>query len=205
MNARAYDQSDKAIPGGNALDGASIGSLLEAHRCYLTLLARIQIGRLLQAKADAADLVQETFLAAHRDFARYRGSTEKEFAAWLRQILACKVSDLIRHYMSAQCRDVRLEHHLALELDQSAHALGQALVARQSSPSHQAARREQAVLLADMLARLPKEVSEVIVLRQMENLSFPEIACRLNRSVDAVEKIWVRGLVRLRRMLGGSL
>ena len=47
--------------------------------------------------------------------------------------------------------------------------------------------------------------AEVIVLRQMENLGFPEIACRLNRSVDAVEKIWVRGLVRLRRMLGGSL
>jgi RNA polymerase sigma-70 factor (ECF subfamily) len=186
-------------------DCASVGALLEAHRYYLTLLARIQIGRRLQGKVDAADLVQETFLAAHRDFGQYRGSTEKEFAHWLRQILACKVSDLVRRYLGAQCRDVRLEQNLAEEMDQSSQALGQALAAKQSSPSQHIARREQAVLLADTLERLPKDTSEVIILRQMESLSFPEIAMRMDRSVDSVEKLWVRGLARLRRLLGTLL
>jgi RNA polymerase sigma-70 factor, ECF subfamily len=186
-------------------DGSALGPRLESHRRYLTILARIQIGRRLQGKADAADLVQETFLAAHRDFEHYRGTTEKEFTAWLRQILACKVSDLVRRYLGARCRDVRLEQRLAEELDQSSQALGQALAARQSSPSQHVARREQAVLLADALERLPPDYSEVIILRQMENLTFPEIAIRLDRSVDSVEKLWVRGLARLRRLLGTSL
>jgi RNA polymerase sigma-70 factor (ECF subfamily) len=204
MRTRAADHPHE-LEAAHQEDGAAVGPRLESHRHYLTLLARIQIGRRLQGKADAADLVQETFLAAHRDFGHFRGSTEKEFTAWLRQILACKVSDLMRRYLGAQCRDVRLEQHLAEELDQSSQALGQALVAQQSSPSQHAARREQAVLLADMLEKLPKEVSEVIILRQMENLTFPEIAVRLERSVDSVEKLWVRGLARLRRLLGTSL
>lgn len=57
-------------------DTAARGDLLERYRNYLELLARIQIGRCLQAKVEAADLVQETFLAAHRDFAAFRGLTE---------------------------------------------------------------------------------------------------------------------------------
>jgi RNA polymerase sigma-70 factor (ECF subfamily) len=204
MRPRATDHPRELEP-AQLEDGPDLGPRLECHRHYLTILARIQIGRRLQGKADAADLVQETFLGAHRDFDRYRGSTEKEFTAWLRQILACKVSDLLRRYLGAQCRDVRLEQQLAEELDESSQALGQALAARQSSPSQHVVRREQAVLLADALERLPRDYSEVIILRQMENLTFPEIAVRLGRSVNSVEKLWVRGLARLRRLLGTSL
>ncbi|MGG7377388.1 helix-turn-helix domain-containing protein, partial [Escherichia coli] len=54
-------------------DSQALGQVLELYRNYLTLLARMQIGRRLQGKVDAADLVQETFLAAHRDFAHFRG------------------------------------------------------------------------------------------------------------------------------------
>jgi RNA polymerase sigma-70 factor (ECF subfamily) len=205
MGIRIEDSPDTTRSGERLFDAASLGPLLEAHRYYLTLLARIQIGRRLRGKVDAADLVQETFLAAHRDFEQFRGSTQKEFAQWLRQILACKVSDLVRRYIGAQCRDVRLEQQLAEEVDHSSQALGQALAAKQSSPSQHVARREQAVLLAEALERLPRDTSEVIILRQMESLTFPEIAVRMDRTVDSVEKLWVRGLARLRRLLGTSL
>src|SRR5262249_59912455 len=47
-----------------AEDGAALGQLLELYRGYLALLARLQIGRRLQGKVDAADLVQDTFLEA---------------------------------------------------------------------------------------------------------------------------------------------
>jgi RNA polymerase sigma-70 factor (ECF subfamily) len=57
-------------------DGATLGQLLELYRQYLGLLARVQIGQRLQGKVDASDLVQETFLEAHRHFARFRGASE---------------------------------------------------------------------------------------------------------------------------------
>jgi RNA polymerase sigma-70 factor (ECF subfamily) len=75
-------------------------------------------------------------------------------------------------------------------------------VAPGSSPSGQAARREQAVLLADALDRLPEHYREVIVLRHLEGLPFAEVARRLGRSEDGVQKIWVRALAGLRLALG---
>jgi RNA polymerase sigma-70 factor (ECF subfamily) len=47
--------------------------MLELYRPYLTLLARLEIDRLPQGKADPADLAQDTFLEAHRDFDQFRG------------------------------------------------------------------------------------------------------------------------------------
>ncbi|HZU37547.1 MAG TPA: sigma-70 family RNA polymerase sigma factor [Gemmataceae bacterium] len=202
MTMQTATAPEELLRQARADDRTAFGLLLESCRGYLTLLARVQIGRRLQGKVDAADVVQETFLAAHRDFARFRGTTEKEFAVWLRQILACRLSDLMRRYCGTRGRDVRLERQLADALDSSSQAL--CLVASQSTPSQQLCRREQAVVLADALGRLPPDYSEVIVLRHLEGLRFPEIARRMGRSADSVEKLWVRGLARLRRELGVS-
>ena len=90
-------------------EGAALGQLLEQHRGYLALLARLQIGRRLQGKVDASDLVQETFLEAHRNFGLFRGSNETAFVGWLRQILATNLAQSCRHYFGTQRRDVRLE------------------------------------------------------------------------------------------------
>jgi RNA polymerase sigma-70 factor (ECF subfamily) len=180
----------------------SLGQLLQRYRNYLELLARIQIGRRLQSKVDATDLVQETFLDAHASFAQFRGATEPELVAWLRQVLAYNLASLVRHYHGAQRRDVDLERQLSQELDQSSQAMNAAFIAPTSSPSQQAARREQAVILADALGRLPAEYREVVILRQLQGLSFPEVAKQMNRSLDSVKKLFVRGLARLRGALG---
>jgi RNA polymerase sigma-70 factor (ECF subfamily) len=199
MNTRVKFEPDLLLQKARKDDQAAFGLLLESCRNYLTLLARVQIGRRLQGKVDASDVVQDAFLAAHRDFAQFAGTTEKEFAGWLRQILACRLSDLVRRYYEAQRRDVRLERQLADDVDRSSRCLE--LMARESSPSQHVSRREQAVLLADALKRLPEEYGEVIILRHFEGLRFPEIAQRMQRSVDSVEKLWVRALARLRRSL----
>src|SRR5262249_29605237 len=156
----------------------------------------------LQGKLDAADLVQETFLAAHRDFHRFRGTSEGELVGWLQQILAANLTDLLKRYYGAQRRDVRLERQLVEELDCSSQVLLQNLVARGSSPSQQAVRRELAVRVADALQNLPAAYSEVVILHNLQGLSFPEVAGRMNRSLDSVKKLWVRALARLRRTLG---
>jgi RNA polymerase sigma-70 factor (ECF subfamily) len=202
---------DAAVPDPKELlrlaragSGEALGQLLEVYRNYLALLARVQIGRRLQGKVEAADLVQETFLAAHRDFARFRGTTEGEFVSWLRQILAGNLADLVKHYYVARRRDVRLERQLSDELDESSRIITRSLVARGSSPSQQAARRELAVCLADALQTLPADYGEVIILRHLQELSFPDVARQMGRSLDSVKKLWVRALARLRRSLRES-
>jgi RNA polymerase sigma-70 factor (ECF subfamily) len=75
----------------------------------------------------------------------------------------------------------------------------------QSSPSQSASRREQAVLLADALEKLPEDYREVIILSHLESLSFSEVARRMARSVDSVKNLWARALARLRRALGATV
>jgi RNA polymerase sigma-70 factor (ECF subfamily) len=203
MSASGRDSPEGLLQQARSKDAAALGQLLELYRGYLSLLARVQIGRRLQGKFDAADLVQETFLEAFRHFATFRGNSEAELVHWLRQILAARLAKLVRRYLGTHQRDVRLERELAAELDQSSRLLDQGLVAPHSSPSRQAARREQAVLLADGLGQLPAHYREVLILRHLEGLSFPEVARRMGRTVLSVKKLWARALPRLRDTLGG--
>jgi RNA polymerase sigma-70 factor (ECF subfamily) len=184
-------------------DAATLGRLLELYRHYLGLLARVQIGQRLRGKVDASDLVQETFLEAHRNFPRFRGASEGEFVRWLRQILAANLADLLRRYLGAQGRNVRLEREIEDAFDHSSALLDRGLVAPQPSPSQNAADREQAVILAEALGQLPEDYREILVLRHLEGLTFPEAAERMGRSLDSVQKLWMRGLTRLRQVMGG--
>jgi len=186
--------------GGNE---AALGRLFESYSRYLTLLARVQIGRRLQGKVDPGDVVQETFLEAHRQMPQFRGTTEAELVAWLRRILGGQLALVFRRYLGTKGRDVKLERELVAQLDQSSQALDGGLVASYSTPSQHAARREQAVLLAEALDRLPEDYREVIILRHLEVLSFPDVARRMGRTEDSVQKLWVRALANLRRSLDG--
>jgi RNA polymerase sigma-70 factor (ECF subfamily) len=204
MSTSAGPDPEQLLRLVQAGSSAALGELLELYRDYLALLVRLQIGRRLQAKVDPLDVVQDTFLSAYQNFAQFRGTTEAELVGWLRQILASRLADLMRRYHGAQRRDVRLERELVMELDQSSRVMNQGLVASGSTPSQQAVRREQAVLLAEALGRLPEDYREVIVLHHLEELSFPDVARRMGRTVDSVKNLWIRALTRLRRSLGSS-
>jgi RNA polymerase sigma-70 factor, ECF subfamily len=182
-------------------DERSLGSLLEYYRHYLLLLARVQIGRRLQGKVDVEDVLQEVSLQAHRCFSKFRGVSRGEFEAWLRRILGSILANLVRRYHGTQRRNPRLEVDLAADLDRSSRAVDCNLVASQSSPSQIVSRQEQCVLLANALAGLPSDYREVIILRQLEELSFPEVSERMGRSLDSVKNLWARALARLRREL----
>jgi RNA polymerase sigma-70 factor (ECF subfamily) len=182
-------------------DGAALGRLLERYRNYMGLLIRLQVGRRLRRKVDAEDLLQELGLEIHRKIVTFRGSSEREFLMWVRRMIGSIMANQVRHFLGTKCRDLRLERALVEELDRSSRALNRNLVAPQSTPSQQAVRREQAVILADALQRLPEDYREVIILRQLEGLSFPEVARRLGRTEDSVKNVWLRALARLRRTL----
>ncbi len=181
-------------------DGDALGRLLERYRNYLALMVRLQLGR-LRGKLDAEDLLQEVSLEAHREIARFRGATEGEFLAWLRRVLSGIYSNQLRHYLGTQRRDARRERPIGVDLEHSSRILEGGLIAPLTSPSGQASKREQAILLADALEALPGTYREVIILRHLEGLSFPEVAKRMNRTEDSVKNHWARALARLRRSL----
>jgi RNA polymerase sigma-70 factor, ECF subfamily len=183
-------------------DRDRLGELLAAYRNYLKMLVRLQIHGRLQTKADASDVVQEALMEACRAFQGFHGTTEAEFLQWLRGILATKLALLVRAFYGTQRRDLRLERRLDDDLDRSSR-MAEAFAMPQSSPSQKAARREQAVILADALDQLPEHYHEVIVLRHFEQLEFPEIARRMGRSLESVKNLWARALADLHRSLRG--
>lgn len=177
------------------------GEILETFRNYLTLLARIQLRGQLQSKTSESDVVQQTFVSAIQAFAEFRGTTRDEFAAWLRKILASRVASQFRRYMATAGRQVDLERSIQQELDRSARRIDPALLDGDRSPSEKVADQEQSIYLADALERLPELYRDVIVARTFEDLTFPQIAQRMNRSEDSVQKLWWRGLLELRKCL----
>jgi RNA polymerase sigma-70 factor (ECF subfamily) len=200
MHAAAPPTPESLLRRARAGDEAALGDLLAQYRNYLKLLARLQIDRRLRRKLDASDAVQEAMLAAHRAFAQFRGQSEAELLAWLRQILATGLAGMARRYLGTKQRQIDLERELQHGLDNASRAIDARLV-QHSTPSVHAAQREQAVLLANALASLPLRYREVLVLRHLEGMPFPDIAEKLGRTIDSVKKLWSRGLVKLRSAL----
>jgi RNA polymerase sigma-70 factor (ECF subfamily) len=191
---------ERLLESARAGDAAALGQLLELYRNYLRLLAGSLIRSTLRVRMDASDLIQETFLEAYRDFEQFDGQSEGEVLAWLRRILARNLADQVKHHQR-QGRDWHRQESLEALLDRSSAAVQQALGAGLSSPSAQASKREQAVLVADALEHLPPDYRAIIMLRHVERLKFEEIARHLGRSAGAVRMLWTRALERLSRLL----
>lgn len=172
----------------------------ERFRDYLGLLARLQLDRRLRAKLDPSDLVQQTLWQAHQSLHQFRGCSEVEMLAWLRQILARKLADALRHHKQAR-RDVDREHSWDAALETSSMRLEAFLAADQSSPSECAHRNEQVLRLAGALAELPHAQAEAIMLHYLQGEPLVEVARQLDRSVAAVMGLLHRGLTRLRTRL----
>lgn len=180
------------LAAGRDGDAAAQGKLLQPFEPWLRLLARMQLDHRLRAKCDPSDLVQQTLLEACRGFAQFRGGTEAELAGWLRGILAHALAHTLRRFEGTQGRD------LGRELDLSSQKLQALAVAPDTSPSDRAGRNEQELRLAEVLAKLPEDYREVLVLRHLEGLPHGEIAERMGRSAGAVRALWVRALAAMR-------
>jgi RNA polymerase sigma-70 factor (ECF subfamily) len=172
----------------------------ERFRSYLLLLAQVRLDPMVRARLGASDVVQQTLLEAHRDLAQFRGRTVGQQAAWLRQILARNLANVVRDERRDK-RDVARDQPLLAALDQSASRLESWLAAEQSSPSQQVERHERAVRLAEALAALPENQREAVVLRNWDGCSLTEIGKRLGCTTAAVTGLLHRGLRNLRKQL----
>jgi RNA polymerase sigma-70 factor (ECF subfamily) len=180
--------------------GDPSGTALERFRAYLRLLARLHLDPRLRGKLDASDVVQQTLLQAHQARAQFRGHSDGELAAWLRQILARNLAMAVRDFARDK-RDVARERPLEQALADSSSRLEAWLAAEQSSPSQRAERNEEVLRLAEALEQLPEAQREALVLQHWQGWSLAQIGRHLGRSPEAVAGLIKRGLKQLRVLL----
>ncbi len=184
-------------------DKIAIGLMLEWYCNYLTILASTQLDNRLRRRVSPSDLVQETMMAAHRDFGDFRGGSERELIGWLRQILIHRLHHAIDEHVKAGKRDIRREvsmENIHASIDRSAANYANLIPARTSSPSNPVHVEERAVAISNELAKLPEHYRDVIVYRNLQSLSFEEIAKRMDRSVGATRMLWLRALEKLKEV-----
>jgi RNA polymerase sigma-70 factor (ECF subfamily) len=192
--ARLIEEARRQAPGAQ-------DRLLESYRNYLRLLARTGIDASLRGKADPSDLVQETLLKAHQHFDQFHGQTEAEPVAWLRQILARNLADLVRRFKVGGGRSIRREQSLDDLFDESSRIMQDLVASDGHSPSESAQRREMSIILADALAELAADHREVVVLRSLEGRDWEDVARAMGRSPGAVRLLWARALKKLRPLI----
>ena len=173
--------------------------LLEQHRAYLMVLARLSLDARLRARIDPCDVVQQTLLEAHRSVHRFRG-VGPQLTAWLRSILACQVARNIRD-LRRDKRDIGRERSLQAALEDSSARLEAFLAADQSSPSQRAQKNEWAVRVAAALDTLAEMQREALVLHYYQGLTVQAVGQRLGKTTAAVAGLLQRGLRGLRDLL----
>ena len=172
----------------------------ERFRGYLRHLARTGLHGKLKTRLDASDVVQQSLLQAHEAREQFRGTTDAERCAWLRQILARVITHAARDH-TRERRDVRRERSTEEKLAADSLRLGGLLEADVSSPSHGANRHERALRLAGALEGLPEDQREAVTRHYLDGESPAEIAAAMNRSGPSVAGLLRRGLKGLRATL----
>jgi RNA polymerase sigma-70 factor (ECF subfamily) len=181
----------------------SLGDLLQLYQNYLSLLAQAQIDGRLRRRMSSSDLVQETLLAAHRDFDQFRGKTEGEWLAWLRQILSNCLSHAIERHFHAKKRDLRREvalDSMTKRLDDSMARLSHFVAAKGNTPSEDMHQREMADALSLQLSKLKDKYRDVIVYRNLQGLSFEEIGSLMDMKTGTARMTWVRAIAKLKEV-----
>lgn len=160
-------------------DASAFHTLVDAHAQHLYAVAC----KWAKPGADAEDLVQETFLAALQGLRHFEGRSS--FRTWLVVILNRQAALWLRR------RGIRKT--LALPEDGN--------VAAASNEQSQAEARMD---LGSLLEHLNPEFREVLVLREIEGLSYDEIAAALNVPRGTVESRIFRAREQLKAALKGS-
>jgi RNA polymerase sigma-70 factor (ECF subfamily) len=157
--------------------------------------------RLTDDAEEARDLTQETFLRAFQHIARFRG--EADLKTWIYRIAINQARNRWRWW-----RRRRRERHVSLDATegQQEQSLGARLrSATSADPEQETLARERERALRAALGTLGRPYREAVILRDVEGLSYEEVAAALEISVGTVKSRLSRGRTELRRKLESSL
>ena len=154
--------------------------------------------RLLGDPSEAADVVQEVFLKVFRNIGSFRG--QSSLKTWIYRITVNEAHNSRRWFF----RHRRGEIELDKEAD-SARNWKEIIPDSGRSPFDVALEREQRVIIEAALERINPIFREAVVLRDITDLSYEEIAEILGVSLGTVKSRILRGREALREELAGSL
>jgi RNA polymerase sigma-70 factor (ECF subfamily) len=189
---------------GEAEDLRLIESLRQASEsAYEELLIRFQQPvytlalRLLNDQSEAADVVQEVFLKVFRNIGNFRG--QSSLKTWIYRITVNEAHNARRWFFRHRRREVELD------TPEENRNWKEIIPDRNRSPFDEAVDREQHVMIEAALEKINPIFREAVVLRDITDLSYDEIAEVLGVSLGTVKSRILRGREALREELAGSL
>jgi len=188
----------KDSPVRDALGGSreALERVYERSAPRLLAFIRLRMGRTLRSKMESRDILQATLMKSFQHFDEFKGSDTQSLGAWLARIAEREIADRV-DFHQRQRRDAAREEPLDIE------AMGAAVRAPVKSALTQAILDEKARHLEAAMDTLSDAHREIILLRKFEELSFGEIARRLDKSEDACRMLLARAMVALTLAMTG--
>jgi RNA polymerase sigma-70 factor, ECF subfamily len=174
-----------------------------AEEAYEALILRYQqpvyslVRRLMNDPSDAADIVQEVFLKVFRNVRSFRGNSSLK--TWIYRIAVNEAHNHRRWFSRHQRQEIGIGR------DQDGRGYEDILPDPGRTPFQAAADCETRALVEDALLALNPNFRAAVVLRDIEDLSYEEIAMVLNLSLGTVKSRILRGREALRKSLEGRL
>jgi RNA polymerase sigma-70 factor, ECF subfamily len=198
--------SERAAEYGADSDDLRLVELLRqgVEGAYEELLARFQQQvytlslRLLNDSSEAADVVQEVFLKVFRNISSFRG--QSTLKTWIYRITINEAHNARRWFFRHRRREVELDTD-----PEESRNWKEIIPDRGRSPFDMALEGEQHTMIEAALDRINPIFREAVVLRDITDLSYEEIAEILGVSLGTVKSRILRGREALREELAGSL
>jgi RNA polymerase sigma-70 factor (ECF subfamily) len=181
--------------------------LVDTLPCFETLLdlyhRRIYnlVFRLIGNADEAADLTQETFIRAYEAYSRFRGTSEAVYP-WLCRIAVNNCKNKFREQSRRrQFEPVSLDSSPGSDADGSCFEIGDETL----NPANVLERKELDEKVQEAISALPPDYRTVLVLRDMQGLTYKEIADATGLSLDNVKVRLFRGRGVVRRKLSAYI
>ena len=174
-----------------------------AEDAYEILIQRYQqpvyslVCRLMNDPSDAPDIVQEVFLKVFRNIGSFRGNSSLK--TWIYRIAVNEAYNHRRWFSRHQRQEVALGREDGLP------SYADSVADPAPTPFDQAADHETRALVEKALEKLNPKFRAAVVLRDIEDLSYEEIAAVLEISLGTVKSRILRGREGLRKVLEGRL
>ncbi len=157
--------------------------------------------RVLGDREEALDVSQEVFFTVYRKMHRFRG--ESSLKTWIYRIAINRASNRCRWWNRLRRRGtVSLDEHLSRDHSRD---LSETLEAIGRSPEEALLVEEERAQIEQLLLKLPMQQRVAIVMRDIEGLSYEEIAESMQVSLGTVKSRIARGREQLKRRLNGAL
>lgn len=179
-------------------DSSAQSELVNQIQSYVSLMADKNLDQDVRNCVGPSDVVQQTMIIMVRGIDGFQGKSTREFFGWLNKIIKNEALK-IRRDLTRQKRDLRRQKSLGAVVGDSRMSFEPE--EEHLTPQSNAIATERVELFHLALSRLSDDYTMVIRLRNLQQLSFPEIAEKMNRTKDSVTKLWCRAVIKFKQEL----